>query len=99
VPCRSIGSSLFLCALPHPVPVWDLVAEYERHEPEKALLHQVVREQLEGFLASAVRREQPTLLFEELLVGLLKITQSEYGITLASVCSPRPGEHAAHGPK
>jgi hypothetical protein len=41
------------------------VAEYERHEPEKALLHQVVREQLEGFLASAAHREQPTPRFVE----------------------------------
>jgi hypothetical protein len=41
------------------------VAEYQRHEPEKALLHQVVREQLEGFLASAAHREQPTPRFVE----------------------------------
>jgi hypothetical protein len=35
------------------------VAE-ERHEPEKTLLHdEVVREQLEGFLASSSTREQP----------------------------------------
>ena len=41
------------------------MAEYDRHEPEKALLHQVVREQLEGFLASAAHREQPTPRFVE----------------------------------
>jgi len=41
------------------------VAEYERHEPEKALLHQVVREQLASFLASAAHREQPTPRFVE----------------------------------
>jgi len=41
------------------------VAEYERHEPEKALLHQVVREQLQGFLASAALRDQPTPRFIE----------------------------------
>ncbi len=33
------------------------MADYERHEPEKTLLHEVVREQLEGFLASSVHRE------------------------------------------
>jgi hypothetical protein len=41
------------------------VAEYERHEPEKALLHQVVREQLEGFLVRSSLREQPTPRFIE----------------------------------
>ena len=41
------------------------MAEYERHEPEKALLHQVVREQLEGFLARSSLREQPTPRFIE----------------------------------
>jgi len=41
------------------------VAEYERHEAEKTLLHRVIREQLEGFLASAARREQPTPRFVE----------------------------------
>jgi hypothetical protein len=41
------------------------VVEYERHEPEKALLHQIVREQLEGFLASTAHREQPTPRFVE----------------------------------
>jgi hypothetical protein len=34
------------------------VAEYERHQPEKTLLHEVVREQLEGFLASSYHRDQ-----------------------------------------
>ncbi len=41
------------------------MAEYQRHEPEKALLHQVVREQLAGFLSSAAHREQPTPRFIE----------------------------------
>ena len=37
------------------------MAEYERHEPEKALLRQVIREQLEGFLASAAHVETRSL--------------------------------------
>jgi len=41
------------------------VAAYERHEPEKTLLHEVVREQLEGFLASASHRDQPVPRFIE----------------------------------
>jgi hypothetical protein len=41
------------------------VAEYERHEAEKTLIHRVIREQFEGFLASAARREQPTPRFVE----------------------------------
>jgi hypothetical protein len=41
------------------------VAAYERHDPEKTLLHEVVREQLEGFLASASRRDQPVPRFIE----------------------------------
>ena len=55
MPSRPIGSNFFVRASPTPVPVWDLVAEYERLEPETALLHQVVREQLEGFRTSAVQ--------------------------------------------
>jgi hypothetical protein len=41
------------------------VAEYQRHEPEKTLLHEVVREQLEKFLASSSLREQPAPRFIE----------------------------------
>ena len=41
------------------------MAAYERHDPEKTLLHEVVREQLEGFLASASRRDQPVPRFIE----------------------------------
>ena len=41
------------------------MAEYERHKPEKTLLHEVVREQLEGFLASASHRDQPVPRFIE----------------------------------
>jgi len=36
-----------------------LCIEYERHEPEKTLLHEVVREQLESFLARAGRNGAP----------------------------------------
>jgi hypothetical protein len=41
------------------------VAEYRRHEPEKTLLHEAVREQLEGFLARSSSREQPAPRFIE----------------------------------
>jgi hypothetical protein len=48
------------------------VADYERHQPEKALLHEIVREQLEGFLASAAAKQQPTPRFiEQELHGFL----------------------------
>ena len=39
--------------------------EYERHEPEGTLLHEVVRENLDPFLARARGREQPTPRFIE----------------------------------
>jgi len=41
------------------------VAEYARHEPEKTLLHRVVRQQLEPFLARAARSDQPAPRFIE----------------------------------
>lgn len=50
---------------PTPVPAWDPVAEYERHQPEKTLLHEVVREQLEGFLANSFYRDQAAPRFVE----------------------------------
>ncbi len=42
-----------------------LSIEYERHEPEKTLLHEVVREQLEPFLARARRDAAPVARFVE----------------------------------
>ena len=39
--------------------------EYERHEPEKTLLHQVVREELESFLARARESGSPVPRFVE----------------------------------
>ena len=39
--------------------------EYERHEPEKTLLHQVVREELEPFLARACESGAPVARFVE----------------------------------
>jgi len=44
------------------------VAEYKRHEPQKTLLHGVVREQLPGFLARASCRDQrvPRFIEQEL---------------------------------
>jgi ribosomal protein S27E len=41
------------------------VPEYEHHEPDKRLLHQVVREQLETFLAAARERGSPVAWFVE----------------------------------
>jgi hypothetical protein len=41
------------------------VVDYARHEPEKTLLHEVVREQLEGFLAAASARDRPVPRFVE----------------------------------
>jgi hypothetical protein len=38
---------------PGPVPHWVHVANYERHQPEKTLLYEVVREKLETFLSNA----------------------------------------------
>jgi hypothetical protein len=35
------------------------VAEHRRREPEQTLLHEIVREQLENFLARSSSREQP----------------------------------------
>ncbi len=40
-------------------------ASYERHEPERTLLHRVVREELETFLARASARGQPPPRFVE----------------------------------
>ncbi|MGE4606418.1 MAG: transposase [Myxococcota bacterium] len=41
------------------------MAEYERHQPEQTLLHEVVREQLESFLSRARERGAPTARFVE----------------------------------
>jgi hypothetical protein len=41
------------------------VVEYERHEPEKTLLHPVVREELESFLSRARERGSPVAGFVE----------------------------------
>ena len=43
----------------------DRVPEYERHEPEKTLLHQVVREELECFLARSRESGAPVARFVE----------------------------------
>jgi hypothetical protein len=45
--------------------VLDRVPEYERHEPEKTLLHQVLREELESFLARARESGSPVARFVE----------------------------------
>jgi hypothetical protein len=49
----------------HPVPRRSYAVEYQRHEPEGTVLHEVVREDLEPFLARAQGREQPTPRFVE----------------------------------
>ncbi|MCP5068580.1 MAG: IS91 family transposase [bacterium] len=41
------------------------MAEYERHQPEQTLLHEVVREQLESFLSSASEQGAPIARFVE----------------------------------
>ena len=43
----------------------DRVPEHERHEPEKALLHQVVRDELEPFLVRARESGSPVARFVE----------------------------------
>ena len=43
----------------------DRVPEYERHQPEKTLLHQVVREELESFLVRARASGSPVARFVE----------------------------------
>ncbi len=43
----------------------DRVPEYERHEPEKTLLHEVVRGELESFLARAREAGSPVARFVE----------------------------------
>ena len=53
-------TSCFASGPDGPLPI-----EYERHEPEKTLLHEVVREQLEPFLARARRDGAPVARFVE----------------------------------
>jgi hypothetical protein len=44
---------------PGPVPHWVHVADYERHQPEKTLLYEVIRDTLETFLSNAFEDAQP----------------------------------------
>ncbi|MBW2727016.1 MAG: transposase zinc-binding domain-containing protein [Deltaproteobacteria bacterium] len=44
---------------------WVRVAEYERRQPERTLLHRVISEQLESFLAKARERCEPVAYFVE----------------------------------
>ena len=50
---------------PEPGPGGDDAIRYERHEPEKTLLHRVVREELEPFLARARESGAPVARFVE----------------------------------
>jgi len=47
------------------VPRWVHVADYERHQPEKTLLYEVVRETLESFLANSNEHGAPVARFIE----------------------------------
>jgi hypothetical protein len=49
----------------HPVPHWVRVVDYERHQPEKTLLCEVVRDTLESFLANARELGAPVARFVE----------------------------------
>jgi hypothetical protein len=52
-------------AHPDPVPDWVHLPDYERHQPEKTLLHEVVRESLETFLSNASEQGAPVARFVE----------------------------------
>jgi hypothetical protein len=54
-----------LTRTPDPVPHWVHVADYERHQPEKTLLYEVVRETLETFLSNASEHGAPVARFVE----------------------------------
>ncbi len=59
------GTEVAPIAVEYSVPRGRSAVEYERHEPAGTLLHEVVRENLEPFLARARGREQPTPRFVE----------------------------------
>jgi hypothetical protein len=65
VACHSPRCDLHCPAHPDPVPHWVRVANYERHQPEHTLLHEVVRENLETFLANASDQGAPVARFVE----------------------------------
>jgi hypothetical protein len=49
----------------YPVPFGDHPVTYQRHNPQDTLLHQVVRENLESFLAGAREKRAPVAHFVE----------------------------------
>ncbi len=65
-----------------------LSIEYERHEPEKTLLHEVVVEQLESFLARARRDGVPVARFVER--ELRVISTAEFSLAVFSACTATP---------
>jgi hypothetical protein len=65
VTCDSSPYHLHFFAHPGPVPHWVHVADYERHQPEKTLLYEVVREKLESFLSNASEQGAPVARFVE----------------------------------
>ena len=65
VVCQPPTCGLQLPANSDPVPHWVHVADYERHQPEKTLLYEVVRESLESFLSSASKQGAPVARFVE----------------------------------
>jgi len=59
------GTEVAPIAVEHSIPRRSSAVEYQRHEPEGSLLHEVVRDNLEPFLARAQSRHQPTPRFVE----------------------------------
>ena len=68
---QGAGTELAPIPVEHSVPVRPYAVEYQRHKPEGTLLHEVVRENLEPFLARARSRDQPTPRFVEQELGAL----------------------------
>ena len=53
-----------------------LSIEYERHEPEKTLLHELVRDEFEPFLARARRNGAPVAHFVEREIRLRRVRRA-----------------------
>ena len=62
---RSVGSMIGSERFATPVPIRGRLAEYERHQPGKTLLYEVVRDQLETFLAKSRECGRPAPRFVE----------------------------------
>ncbi len=64
LPLVCIGGTLCV-EFPRPVPTWGHVPEYERHELEKALPHQIVRKELGALRARGRESGSPVARFVE----------------------------------